>query len=185
MIHDYDRSGYMGASDVRYVMGHWRGKTFENWWMEKLGLGHKGYSNRFMEAGTAWEHRILKSLNIPELQLDSVFFREELKLRVNLDGNTRDKIYEVKTYRLKNGFKPNKWHIWQVQVQMLGSGIREGEILYYGLREQDYGCVGLVDPSRLHRVKVCYDPQWLQQCYLPRHRQLVKAMLGREYPWEI
>ena len=185
MIHDYDRSGYIGASDVRYVMGRWQGKTFENWWMEKLGIRCKGYCNRFMEAGNAWEHRILESLHIPGMELDRQFIREELKLRVNLDGNTRDKIYEVKTYRLKNGFKPTKWHIWQVQVQMLGSGIREGEILYYGLREQDYACVGLVDPNRLHRVPVAFDPAWLNHCYLPRHRELVRAMLGREYPREI
>ena len=185
MIHDYDRSGYIGASDVRYVMGSWQGKTFENWWMEKLGLRHKRYSNRFMEAGTAWEHRILQSLNIPGMELDNQFIREELKLRVNLDGNTQDKIYEVKTYRLKNGFHPQKWHELQVQVQMLGSGIRQGEILYYGLREQDYSCAGLVDVGRIYRVPVSFDPAWLDQSYLPRHRELVRAMLGREYPRKI
>ena len=184
MIHDFDRSGYIGASDVRYVMGSWQGKTFENWWLEKLGLRCNGYRNRYMEAGNAWEHRILQSLNIPGMEMDNQFIREELKLRVNLDGNTPDKIYEVKTYRLKNGYKPQKWHLLQVQVQMLGSGIHKGEILYYGLREQDYACVGKVDPGRLTRVSVVFDPAWLDQCYLPRHRELVRAMLGREYPRE-
>ena len=184
MIHDFDRSGYIGASDVRYVCGNWRGKTFENWWLEKLGARHSRYQNRYMQAGNAWEHRILRAVNIPGLELDSQFILEELKLRVNLDGNTLDKIYEVKTYRLQNGFHPDKWHRYQVLVQMLGSGIRQGEILYYGLREQDYSCSGIVDPGRINRVPVVYDPVWLDQVYLPRHRELVRCMQARIFPPE-
>lgn len=186
MIHDFDRSGYIGASDVRYVCGAWKGKSFENWWLEKLGVRQNRYQNRYMQAGTAWEHRILEALQVPGLEMDSQFIREELKLRVNLDGNTRDKIYEVKTYRLKNGFHPDKWHRCQVLVQMLGSGIRQGEILYYGLREQDYSTLGAVDGNRIHRVVVDFDLAWLNQVYLPRHRELVRCMVERVFPpvWE-
>lgn len=182
MIHDFDRSGYIGASDVRFVMGRWQGKTFEKWWLEKLGLRHSGYQNRYMQAGTAWEHRILNALNVPGLEMDSQFILEPLKLRVNLDGNTKDRIYEVKTYRLCNGFHPQQWHRWQVQVQMLASGIRQGEIVSYGLREEDYRVMGRVDPGRLHRQVVAYDPVWLNQEYLPRHMALVRCMENGAFP---
>jgi len=182
MIHDFDRSGYIGASDVRYVMGKWRGKTFENWWLEKLGNPRPRFKNRYLWAGNAWEHRILDALQIPDLQKDAQFISEELKLRVNLDGNTGDHIYEVKTYRMKNGFHGPQWHQWQVQVQMLGSGIRHGEILYYGLREQDYYSLGKVDTNRIYRLPVQFDPVWLTQKYLPRHRTLVECMERGEFP---
>lgn len=182
MIHDYDRSGYIGASDVRYVMGKWKGKTFENWWMEKLGNPRPRFENRYLCAGNAWEHRILDAMQISNLQKDAQFISEELKLRVNLDGNTPEHIFEVKTYRLKNGFHSPQWHQWQVQVQMLGSGIQRGEILYYGLREQDYTSVSAVDTNRIYRLPVRYDQTWLTEEYLPRHRELVRCMVNKEFP---
>lgn len=182
MIHDYDRSGYIGASDVRYVMGCWQGKTFENWWREKLGLCRSGFGNRYTRAGNAWEHRILHSLGIPGLELDRQFLRQELLLRVNLDGNTRDCIYEVKTYRRKNGFHPAPWHRWQLQVQMFCSGIPRGELVYYGLGEGDYSQVGPVDGRWLQRIPVAYDRAWVEQQYLPRHMQLARYLKNREFP---
>ena len=38
MIQSQDRSGYIGASDTSMVVGNWNRKTFEKWWLEKLGL---------------------------------------------------------------------------------------------------------------------------------------------------
>jgi len=182
MIHDFDRSGYIGSSDVRYVMGTWKGKTFEKWWLEKLGRYHGHFQNRYLRAGTAWEHRILEALKVPGMEMDNQFIREDLKLRVNLDGNTRDRIYEVKTYRLVNGFSVPKHYIWQVQVQMLCSGIHSAEIVAYGLREQDYAALGMVDGNRLQRIPVAFDSVWLSQCYLPRHRELVRCMGMGAFP---
>lgn len=182
MLHDFDRSGYIGASDVRFVMGPWRGKSFENWWLEKLGRRRGHFQNRYTRAGNAWEHTILRSLGIPGMEFDRQFLLEGLKLRVNLDGNTRDTIYEVKTYRLKKGWKPQKWHIWQLQVQMFCSGIPRGEIVTYGLREEDYALVGPVDPGRLQRIPVAYDPAWLDQCFLPRLRLLAAALRAGRFP---
>lgn len=184
MIHDFDRSGYIGSSDVRYVLGRWQGAAFERWWLEKLGVRKGHFANRFTRAGNAWEHPILRSLRIPGMVLDGQFLREDWLLRVNLDGNTPSCIYEVKTYRLKNGFHPPKWHRWQLQVQMLCSGIRFGELVYYGLGEEDYGRVGAVDPGRLKRIPVPYDRHWAEEVYLPRHMALVRALKGREFPRE-
>lgn len=184
MIHDFDRSGYIGASDVRYVMGRWQGRSFENWWREKLGLQHSHFQNRYLQAGNAWEHRILDSLAVTDLVKDNQFIREELKLRVNLDGNTDNTIYEVKTYRLASGYRNPKAHIWQVQIQMFASGISHAEIITYGLLEEDYLHVGEVDPSRIGRIPVRLDPVWLYQEYLPRHKKLVECLIHREWPAE-
>ena len=88
----------------------------------------------------------------------------------------------MKTYRLQKGFSLPKWYVWQVQVQMFCSGIHRGELVVYGLREQDYGAVGMVDPGRLQRIPVAYDPVWLNQQYLPRHMALVQRMKRGEFP---
>ena len=70
MIASKDRSGYIGASDTRFVMGNWNTKTFENWWREKQGLLQNNFTNEAMMAGTAYEHKILDSLGIVGLEKD-------------------------------------------------------------------------------------------------------------------
>ena len=72
MIQSQDRSGWIGASDVQFVIGNWRTKTWEKWWMEKLGISQGHFDNKYTLAGTNWEHRILDSLGLPE-----DFFTEE------------------------------------------------------------------------------------------------------------
>ena len=103
MIADKDRSGYIGASDVQFVIGNWKTKTWEKWWMQKLGINNDHFENMYTIAGTNWEHRILDSLCIPGLEKDRQFIIQELLLRVNLDGNTPDRIKEVKTYQWEKG----------------------------------------------------------------------------------
>ena len=104
MITDHDRSGYIGASDVQYVIGNWKTKTWEKWWMQKLGINQDHFDNQYTLAGTNWEHRILDSLHIPGLEKDRQCIIEDLRLRVNLDGNTPDRIKEVKTYHWEKGW---------------------------------------------------------------------------------
>ena len=104
MIQDKDRSGYIGASDTAYVMGSWNSRSFRKWWRIKLGLQQDHSCRRAMEAGNRWEHRILQSLGLPDLTMDGQYIIEGLKLRVNLDGNTEDAIYEVKTYIYERGY---------------------------------------------------------------------------------
>ena len=47
MIASQDRSGYIGASDVQYVIGNWKTKTWEKWWMQKLGINQDHFDNRY------------------------------------------------------------------------------------------------------------------------------------------
>ena len=88
MITNHDRSGYIGASDTDKVIGNWRSKTWEKWWMQKLGINRDHFENEYTKAGTNWEHRILDSLQLPNLEKDKQIIIEDLRLRVNLDGNT-------------------------------------------------------------------------------------------------
>ena len=184
MIASHDRSGYIGASDVQYVIGNWKTKTWEKWWMQKLGINQDHFDNRYTLAGTNWEHRILDSLGLPDLEKDRQFIIEDLRLRVNLDGNRPDRIKEVKTYQWAKGWKktPAKY-INQVQVQMFGSKIFGADIVAYGLEEADYdNFLRPIDPQRLKEHPVAYDPKWIETVYLPKHMILADCLKRGVFP---
>lgn len=184
MIASHDRSGYIGASDVQYVIGNWKTKTWEKWWMQKLGINHDHYDNRYTIAGTNWEHRILDSLHLPSLEKDRQFIIEDLLLRVNLDGNLPDRIKEVKTYHWAKGWEktPQKY-INQVQVQMFGSKILGADIVAYGLEESDYdNFFRDIDPRRLQQIPVAYDQKWIDTVYLPKHMILCDCLKRGVFP---
>ena len=184
MITDHDRAGYIGASDVQYVIGNWKTKTWEKWWMQKLGINQDHFDNQYTLAGTNWEHRILDSLNIPGLEKDRQFIIEDLRLRVNLDGNTPFLIKEVKTYQWEKGWKNPAKYRNQVQVQMFGSRIYSADIVAYGLVEADYcNYFRDVDPDRLKQIPVAYDAKWIETVYLPKHRILADCLKRGVFPY--
>lgn len=192
MITSQDRSGYIGASDVQYVIGNWKTKTWERWWMQKLGIITDHFDNRYTLAGTNWEHRILDSLHISDLEMDRQFVIENLRLRVNLDGNTPTRNKEVKTYRLDGTsgdigrFKASQCpqRYWkQVQVQMFGSEIFGTDVIAYGLEEADYdNFLRDIDPGRLKEIPVEYDPKWIETVYLPKHLILADCLKRGVFP---
>ncbi len=184
MIADHDRSGYFGASDTDKVIGNWKTKTWEKWWMQKIGINTDHFNNRYTLAGTNWEHRILDSLQIPNLEKDKQVIIEDLRLRVNLDGNTPFRIKEVKTYGWEKGWKntPQKY-INQVQVQMFASGIHEADIVAYGLVESDYdNFLREIDPRRLQQFPVVYDLNWIESVYLPKLIILADCLARGVFP---
>ena len=184
MIASHDRSGYIGASDVQYVIGNWKTKTWEKWWMQKLGINQDHFSNQYTMAGTNWEHRILDSLQLPNLEKDRQFIIEDLRLRVNLDGNVPDRIKEVKTYQWAKGWKTPQKYINQVQVQMFGSKIFGADIVAYGLEEIDYNnFLRELDPRRLQEIPVAYDPKWIETVYLPPHMILCDCLKRGVFPY--
>lgn len=188
MIASHDRSGWFGASDTGYIMGRWDTKTFYNWWMVKLGFRTEHYTNQYMMAGTYYEHKILDSLEIPGLHKDSQILLPELCLRVNLDGDTDSRIYEVKTHKAEKPFKVSKQYYNQVQVQMFADRVyfgrnREAEIVSYGLEEEDYrNYFNPIDEDRRGEHQVEYDAAFIEK-YLPRLRYLAgclkKGMIPR------
>ena len=182
MIESKDRSGFFGASDTDKVIGNWKTATFEKWWMQKIGINRDIFSNRYTSAGTHYEHRILESLGVP-MEFDKQIILDDLLLRVNLDGNTDDCIYECKTYKAENGFKMPKKYINQVQVQMFAFGIHKAKIVVYGLTEDDYdNYFNPIDPLRRDEVQLIYDERWINEVYLPKITYLAKCLKEGRFP---
>ena len=184
MIQSHDRSGYIGASDTDKVIGNWKTKTWEKWWMQKIGINTDHFDNRYTIAGTNWEHRILDSLQLQNLEKDKQIIIEDLRLRVNLDGNTPTRIKEVKTYQWAKGFKCPQKYKNQVQVQMFAFGIYEADIVAYGLEEADYdNFFRDLDDKRLQEIPVAYDQKWVDTVYLPKLRILADCLERGAFPY--
>ena len=184
MIESHDRSGYFGASDTDKIIGNWKTKTWEKWWMQKLGINNDHFDNEFTMAGTNWEHRILDSLQLLNLEKDKQVVIEDLRLRVNLDGNTPSCIKEVKTYQWEKGWKktPQKY-INQVQVQIFASRIPEADIVTYGLEPEDYkNYLRGIELKRLQQIPVAYDPEWIETFYLPKLIILADCLKRGAFP---
>lgn len=181
MIQEQDRSGYIGASDTSFVVGNWKTKTFEKWWLEKIGLNKNNISTEAMKAGNNYEHKILDALGIEGLEKDKQIILD--RLRVNLDGNTKTCIYEVKTHKEEKEFKVSK-HYWrQAQVEMYASGIHKLYIVAYGLVEKDYlNYFNEIDKNRLELIPVEYDKKFINKEYLPRLEILTKCLKEGTFP---
>ena len=182
MIADKDRSGYFGASDVDRIIGNYKTATFEKWWMQKIGINRDHFDNKYTLAGTHFEHRILESLDIP-MEFDKQVILEDLRLRVNLDGNDTDTIYECKTYGFEKGFKMPKKYINQVQVQMFATGFRKAKIIAYGLKEEDYNnFFKPIDPNRRSEFIIGYDEKWINSVFLPKLNYLARCLKEGRFP---
>jgi len=185
LISNHDRSGYIGASDTKYVIGNWKTKTFERWWLKKIGIDTSNFNNKYTSAGTNFEHKIIDALDIPNIEKDKQIIKG--RLRVNLDANTKDKIHEIKTYVYNNGFglKKHKDYVNQVQVQMYVSGIHNAEIDAYGLLEKDYdNYFNEIDKERLSVHPIKYDEKWLKEEYLLKAQYLEVCLINGTFPTE-
>ena len=185
MIVDKDRGYYFGASDTDKIIGKWTSKTWLKWWLQKLSINTAHFDNVYTLAGTHFEHRILESLSIPFMELDKQIIIENLRLRVNLDGNTKDCIYEVKTYKYNKDrpFTMPKKYKNQVQVQMFATGIRKAKIVVYGLEEADYqNFFRPIDPDRIKEVDIEYNPDFIENKYLPKLRVLAENLKNGTLP---
>lgn len=185
MISNHDRSGYIGASDTKFVIGNWNTKTFTTWWLQKQGIDTSNYQNKYTLAGTNYEHKIIDFLDIENVEKDKQIING--RLRVNLDANNSNKIYEIKTYQNVKGFDINKHKDYQqqVQVQMFASGIHKAEIVAYGLEPSDYdNYLHDIDSKRISKYEIEYDEKWIYNVYLPRFKYLEKCLIDGRYPNE-
>ena len=181
MITNRDRSFYIGASDTAMVVGKWTTKSFEKWWRTKQGFDRSDYQNAAMLAGTFYEKPILESLGLWDMEFDKQIIKD--RLRVNLDGNTHKKIYEVKTYRHDKGFKVTTAYRNQVMVEMYAAEIYSACIVAYGLIEGDYdNYYHEIDVNRLSFHDIPYDSKWIEQIYLPRLEHLSKCLEDGVFP---
>lgn len=185
MIASKDRSGYIGASDTKFVIGNWKTKTFEKWWLKKIGIDTSHIDNKYTMAGTNYEHKIIDALGIPNIEKDKQIIKG--RLRVNLDANTEEKIHEIKTYNYEKGFDINKHkdYINQVQVQMYASDIYKAEIDAYGLIDEDYdNYFNEIDKDRLSVHEIKYNEEWINNEYLPRFKYLEECLESGIFPNE-
>ena len=181
MIHSHDRSGWFGASDVDYIIDNRSTKSFKDWWTVKLGIKVNNFENRAMNAGTNWEGRILDYIGSAER--DKQILIPEIRLRVNLDGNTGKQIDEVKTYRFEKGFKCPIKYVRQVNVQMYAFGSDTAYINAYGLTENDYrNYFAPFDKERLQRIKIERNEDFLNKVFLPNVRELSECLKKGVWP---
>lgn len=190
MIADQDRSGWFGASDTAMIMGNWKTKTFQKWWLQKLGVNTSRFTSRAMNAGTYYEHAILDTIGVP--RKDHQILLPQLRLRVNLDGDAPGEIHEVKTHKADKVFKVTKAYWQQVQVQGFAKLQEEHrvpviKIHSYALEDADYkNFFREIDPDRLKEHLVEYDPAFIGGLYLPRLMVLAdcleKGVMPREIP---
>ena len=188
MIASKDRSGWFGASDVDKIVGNYNTKTWLDWWLVKMGVARNDIETVAMNAGTHKEHQILEHVS-PFMETDKQIIIEDLRLRINLDGNVVKHIYEVKTHSAEKVFKPSKKQIQQVMVQMYGFESREADILSYGLTVEDYKNYFLpIDSERLKHHPIAYDEKWMGTVFLPRITYLADCLIkgilpDRERKW--
>lgn len=179
MIRDHDRSGWFGASDTSMVVGNWSTKSFLSWWMEKLGVQRSTLKTEAMLVGTAYEHRILDAIGVPIR--DRQIRCRSLRLRVNLDGEDRNTVYEVKTHRSES-FRLTKGYWRQCQVEMLATR-KNCVVVAYRLNEEDYrNFFNPIDRDRLTFHEVAYDRAFLEEIYLPRLRYLSSCLKAGTLP---
>lgn len=187
MIREQDRSGWFGASDTAMIMGNWKTKTFQKWWLVKLGLSCEHFASRAMNAGTYYERAILDAIGAPGR--DHQILLPAWSIRVNLDGDAPGRIWEVKTHGADKPFRVTKAYWQQVQVQIYAKMMEEkklpaAEIVSYGLLEEDYAnFFNAIDRDRLHFHPVAYDPYFIGR-YLERVEYLKDCMVKGVFPDE-
>ena len=183
MITNHDRSGWFGASDASFIMGNWNTKTFVKWWMIKSGITKGEFQNKYTFAGTHYEHKILDFIKVKKK--DRQILKKLLRLRVNLDGEYKKAVYEIKTYKLENGFKVSKAYWQQVQVQLFATGYRRAYIVAYGLNDDDYKNIfNPIDKNRISFHEVIYDGDFIFD-YLKKLKILKKCLKEGVLPWKL
>lgn len=196
MIQNNDRSGYIGASDTRFVMADNRAtKTWKNWWAVKLGQMESQFGgNIYTRAGNLFEHKILLAVD-PNMTLDGQIIHGRYLLRVNYDGWCNSMIYECKTHKSDKPYTIPDEHWQQCQVEMFCYREKykewflpplEGlEIISYALYPDEYYLEPdeiEIDESRILHHKVTFDKAWIKGEYLPRLKELARALKKKKFP---
>lgn len=185
MIHDHDRSYYIGASDTKFVMGNWNTQTFRHWWDIKMGFDDDDIDNIYLRTGTLYEPKILDHFGINDRDRQIIIGR----LRVNLDGENEEEVIEVKTFRYDSDkeWKPPKSYTQQVQVEMFATQFNRATLFAYGVNDDDYDAVEIGEtlPLASERFRLFMyhrDDDWLNNEYLPRLWYLAKCLEEERLP---
>lgn len=183
MLKNLDRSRWIGGSETHYVMSNWQTKTFMQFWLLKLGIQDNKFSNVYTMAGNAYERKIAESLGL-KMKFDRCIKLPKLRLRVNLDAETKDCIYEIKTHKAtEKEWRPPTSYIQQCQVQMFATGKHKCKLVAYPMKEENYDNFFLeVDKDKVEVFEIAYDEHWIQTEYLPRLMYLAECLKKRKTP---
>ena len=185
MIHDTDRRWWFGASDSKMVMTpNHQSNSWQSWWRVKCGVEEQEFKgNKYTDAGTRYEHPILECFN-KDMNKDRQIIIEDLRLRVNYDGDFDGNIFEVKTHKAGNEFEITPYIYAQVQTQMYAwketrDDFKHLYILSYALTEDDYAnqepTVDDIDFDRIKVHKVKYSKGHIKR-YLKALEPLAKDL---------
>ncbi len=198
MIQNLDRSGWFGASDTRYIMAANRGtKSWKEWWSVKLGKMEQGFTGSiYTRAGNLFEHEILRAID-QDMTMDGQIIYDRYLIRVNYDGYKDGTIYEVKTHKSEKPFElvPAYWQQAQVEMyiyQLMSDkwflpDFKDLYVASYSLMPDEYYIREdevEVDPDRIILHPVRYDKAWIKGEYIPRVRELSRALKKRKYPYK-
>ena len=181
------RAYWFGASDVKFIMSNWKTATFMSWWTEKLGVTKKDLKTIYLVSGRYKEHQLANhyaETHNEKVILDRQVKLRQLRLRVNLDCETKKRIIEIKTHKYsEEAWKMPKEYVWQVWVQMFATGKRDACIYAYAMKEEDYENFFLpIDDKRIEEIPVEYNADWIAYDYLPRLVYLCKCLKQRKTP---
>lgn len=186
MIKNHDRSGWFGASDTSIIMGNWNTKTFQKWWLVKMGIIQDHFTNVYMDTGNLMEIPIIhaiESIENRKIKLGNhPIYIPRYRIRANYDGLS-DTLIEIKT--TKNMFdKIPKNYRQQCQVLMFSTRRKVADLYAYKLTEHDYKSpyYPIIDASRLKKFEINYDEGFIKNEYIPRVVILAKALRRREFP---
>lgn len=183
MLKNLDRSRWIGGSETHYVISNWQTKTFMQFWLLKLGIQDNKFSNVYTIAGNAYERKIAESLGL-KMKFDRCVKLTKLRLRVNLDAETKDCIYEIKTHKASEKEWKMPTAYWQqCQVQMFATGKHKCKLVAYPMEEENYDNFFLeVDKDKVEVFEIAYDEHWIQTEYLPRLVYLAECLKKRKTP---
>ena len=190
----------LGASDTKFVMSNnWDSATWKQFWNTKVGGNNPNrFESIYTRAGNLYEHKILNAID-ENIEMDGQIILEKHLIRVNYDGWLRTEdgtiIYEIKTHKAEKDFEISNAYWQQCQVEMFVfqemhnkwflPPLKELYLVSYALNPIDYGLSEdeiVIDTDRIVYHKVKYDKSFIKGEYLPRVKQLAKALRKGKYP---
>lgn len=199
MISDHDRRFYIGGSDASKLVMNKNTKTYEEWWLSKLGAVEIDHADTIYTAtGTRFEHPILdkyaESLGI-EINKDRQIIIEDKMLRINYDGDWDGTIFEVKTHKA-DAVKPFDAHSKYIENQCLLQMYVWQEtmpefknlfVLEYPLYPEDYAnespTVDDIDFSRIKAHRIKYKRKKVDKL-LEELEPLIPELKGAKERWQ-
>ena len=195
---EYARAFWFGASDGSKILAkNQNTATWKEWWEIKCGRLESNFGNVYTEAGTLFEHPILKTID-SDMRLDLELRIPSLCLRVHYDGDIAGTINECKTFKATKTFEVSKPYWQQAQIEMyvfqeFYENFKGLNIRAYPMTSEDYKVrfedEVVIDESKVLTFPVKYDKYFIKAEVIPQLKTLAKRLkkdVGKDCGvWEI